>query len=303
METNKLIALMPDLAVFIIVVDEGSYTAAAKKLGVTPSALSKQVSKLEKALSVKLLERTTRKLVMSESGKRIYEQCTAMMSAAKQAVEISSSEHTIPAGTVTVAAPKAFMSIMLQPLVTPFLNLYPDIQLKIKARDGDIDLLAEEIDIVFRLTEKPIEGQVLKQVGKVNLVLCASPDYIARKGLPQHPLELKHHDCIYLGETNTDHIWEFHQDTERHSIAVTGRYAVNHSQMRLKGVQDGLGIGIFPDFVIKEALAEGSVIDVLPEWTIRGNYQGVIALQYAQTKYMPARVRVFIDYVTQHLPL
>lgn len=73
--------------------------------------------------------------------------------------------------------------------------------------------------------------------------------------------------------------------------------------MRLKGVQDGLGIGIFPDFVIKEALAEGSVIDVLPEWTIRGNYQGVIALQYAQTKYMPARVRVFIDYVTQHLPL
>lgn len=174
MDTNKLIALMPELAVFKIVVDEGSFTAAARKLGVTPSALSKQLSRLEQTLSTKLLERTTRKLVITQSGKGIYDQCCALLEATKQVVEFTSSEHETPSGSVTVAAPKAFLSIVLQPMVLPFLTQYPDIELKLKARDGDIDLISEGIDVVFRLTEKPTEGLVLKQLGKVSLSLCAS---------------------------------------------------------------------------------------------------------------------------------
>ncbi|PSW21423.1 LysR family transcriptional regulator [Photobacterium sanctipauli] len=301
MDTNKLIALMPELAAFKIVVDEGSFTAAAKKLGVTPSALSKQLSKLEHTLSTKLLERTTRKLVITESGKGIYNQCSALLEATKQIVEFTSSEHEIPSGSLTVAAPKAFLSIVLQPLVKPFLDKYPDIELKLKASDGEIDLISEGIDIVFRLTEKPSEGQVLKLMGKVSLTLCASPNYLANRGIPIHPNDLTKHDCLYLGETATDHIWDFEKGDENHTIAVKGRYAVNHSQMRLRGVLDDLGIGIFPDFVIKQALADGSVTQVLSDWTIRGNYHGDIALQYAQTKFMPARLRVFIDYVEEHL--
>lgn len=303
MDTHKLIALMPDLATFIVIVDEGSYTAASRKLGVTPSALSKQIARLEKTLSVKLLERTTRKLMISESGNRIYKQCTQMIDAAKQAIEISSSEHTVPSGTVTIAAPKAFLSILLQPLVKPFLTQYPEVNLKLKACDGDIDIITEGIDVVFRLTEKPSEGLVLKKIGKVNLTLCASPNYIAQRGMPIHPRDLKHHDCLYLAETNTDHIWDFDKDGEQMTVAVSGRYAVNHSQMRLKGVKDDLGIGIFPDFVIKHDLIAGKVIQVLPDWTIRGNYHGDIALQYAQSKFMPARIRAVIDYFTAHLTL
>ncbi|KHT63066.1 LysR family transcriptional regulator [Photobacterium gaetbulicola] len=301
MDTNKLIALMPELAVFKIVVDEGSFTAAARKLGVTPSALSKQLSRLEQTLSTKLLERTTRKLVITQSGKGIYDQCCALLETTKQVVEFTSSEHETPSGSVTVAAPKAFLSIVLQPMVLPFLTQYPDIELKLKARDGDIDLISEGIDVVFRLTEKPTEGLVLKQLGKVSLSLCASPDYLERRGTPSHPTELIDHDCLYLGETTTDHIWDFVKDSEMHTVAVSGRYAVNHSQMRLRGVMDGLGIGIFPDFVIKKALAEGEVKPVLEEWTIKGNYQGDIALQFAQTKFMPARLRAFIDYVAEHM--
>ncbi|KLV07160.1 LysR family transcriptional regulator [Photobacterium aquae] len=301
MDTNRLIALMPELAVFKIVVDEGSFTAAAKKLGVTPSALSKQLSRLEQTLSAKLLERTTRKLVITESGKGIYNQCAALHEATRQIVEFTSSEHVTPSGSLTIAAPKAFLSIVLQPMVLPFLTQYPDIQLKLKARDGDIDLISEGIDVVFRLTEKPTEGLVLKHLGKVSLSLCASPDYIAQRGMPEQPTDLYQHDCLYLGETTTDHIWEFVKDDEIHTVPVHGRYAVNHSQMRLRGVMDGLGIGIFPDFVIKKALASGDVLPVLDDWTIKGNYQGDIALQFAQTKFMPARLRVFIDYVAAHL--
>ncbi|MDE1251370.1 LysR family transcriptional regulator [Vibrio aestuarianus] len=297
----KLIALLPDLATFILVVNEGSFTAAAQKLGVTPSALSKLITRLEAALSVKLFERTTRKLIITQAGKRVYDQSLLMVNAAQQAVELSTSDHTEPAGSLTVAAPEAFLNSVLQPLVVPFLTQYPEIQLKLRAADGEIDLFKHNIDVAFRLTDKPDENLVLREIGKTNLVLCASPDYTALRGTPTHPTELSEHDCLYLAETERDHIWNFLKDDEFHTIAVSGRYAVNHSQMRLNAVKSGLGIGIFHDFVIQEALMKGKVVQLLEDWTIKSNYHGAIAMQYAQTKYMPARLRVFIDYVTEHL--
>ena len=293
---SKLITLLPDLASFILVVNEGSFTAAAKKLGVTPSALSKLITRLEKALSVKLLERTTRNLSITQTGKKVYDQAVIMLNAAEQAIEVSHLDHLEPSGSLTIAAPEAFLNSVLEPLVIPFLERYPEIQLKLRVIDGEIDLFKHGIDVAFKLTDKPDENLVLKEVGKTNLVLCASPDYLAQHELPQHPTQLVDHDCLYLAETPKDNIWDFLKDDQFHTVAVTGRYAVNHSQMRLKAVKDGLGIGIFHDFVIREALQKKLVIPVLPDWTIKSNYHGAIAMQFAQTKYMPARLRVFIDY-------
>ncbi len=303
MLNQKLITLLPDLASFILVVNEGSFTAAAKKLNVTPSALSKLITRLEKALSVKLLERTTRKLIITQAGQKVYDQSVVMVNAAQQAVDISTSDHTEPSGALTVAAPEAFLNSVLQPFVLPFLSKYPEIQLQLRAADGAIDIFKHNIDIAFRLTDKPDENLVLKEIAKTNLVLCASPEYIAAKGQPNTPNDLIDHDCLYLAETDRDNIWDFLKDDDFHTVAVSGRYAVNHSQMRLSGVKSGLGIGIFHDFVVKDALAEGSVVEVLADWTIKSNYHGAIALQYAQTKYMPARLRVFIDFVVEHLKI
>ncbi|WP_434340231.1 LysR family transcriptional regulator [Motilimonas cestriensis] len=301
MLNHKLIALLPDLATYIVVVNEGSFTAAAKTLGVTPSALSKLITRLEAALSVKLFERTTRKLLITQAGTRVYEQSLVMVNAAQQAVELSTSDHTEAAGSLTVAAPEAFLNSVLQPLVVPFLTRYPNIQLKLRAADGAIDLFKHNIDVAFRLTDKPDENLVLREICQTNLVLCASPDYLARRGIPTHPTQLSEHDCLYLAETERDNIWDFLKDDEFHTVAVTGRYAVNHSQMRLTGVKEGLGIGIFHDFVIQDALTKGEVAQVLNDWTIKSNYHGAVAMQYPQTKYMPARLRVFIDFVAANL--
>ena len=131
MKNNKLIALLPDLASFIVIVDEGSFTAAAKVLEVTPSALSKLVTRLEASLSVKLFERTTRTLIITRAGQQVYDQSLVMLNAAKQAVELSSSEHQQMSGALTIAAPEAFLNSVLQPHVLPFLQKYPDIQLKL----------------------------------------------------------------------------------------------------------------------------------------------------------------------------
>ncbi|EKO3517065.1 LysR family transcriptional regulator [Vibrio fluvialis] len=301
MLNTKLIGLLPDLATFILVVNEGSFTAAAHKLGVTPSALSKLITRLELALSVKLFERTTRKLIITQAGQKVYDQCLVMVNAAQQAVELSGSDHTEPSGALTVAAPEAFLNSVLQPFVVPFLKQYPQIQLKLRAADGEIDLFKHNIDVAFKLTDKPDENLVLRELCKTNLVLCASPDYLEERGVPTHPTQLTEHDCLYLAETDKDHLWDFLKDDEFHTVSVSGRYAVNHSQMRLNGVKNGLGIGIFHDFVVQDALVEGKVVQLLKDWTIKSNYHGAIAMQYAQTKYMPARLRVFIDYVMKHL--
>lgn len=297
----KLIALLPDLASFILIVEEGSFTAAAKKLEVTPSALSKMVTRLEASLSVKLFERTTRTLIITRAGQQVYDQAVIMVNAAKQAVELSVSDHTEISGALTVAAPEAFLNSVLQPFVVPFLKQYPDIQLKLRVADGEIDLIRDNIDIAFKLTDKPDENLVLKEIGSTNLVLCASPDYIQQRGMPSHPNQLVEHDCLYLAENDRDHIWDFFKDDEFHSVSVSGRYAVNHSQMRLTGVKNALGIGIFHDFVIADAIKNGEVVPVLANWTIKSNYHGGVAMQYAQTKYMPARLRAFIDYVSDAL--
>ncbi len=272
MLNTKLIGLLPDLATFILVVNEGSFTAAAHKLGVTPSALSKLITRLELALSVKLFERTTRKLIITQAGQKVYDQCLVMVNAAQQAVELSGSDHTEPSGALTVAAPEAFLNSVLQPFVVPFLKQYPQIQLKLRAADGEIDLFKHNIDVAFKLTDKPDENLVLRELCKTNLVLCASPDYLEERGVPTHPTQLTEHDCLYLAETDKDHLWDFLKDDEFHTVSVSGRYAVNHSQMRLNGVKNGLGIGIFHDFVVQDALAEGKVVQLLKDWTIKSNY-------------------------------
>ncbi len=189
MVNPKLIALLPDLASFILVVNEGSFTAAAKKLGVTPSALSKLITRLEQALKVKLFERTTRKLIITQAGQKVYDQSIAMVNAAQQAIEVSEAEHSEPSGALTVAAPEAFLNSVLQPFVVPFLTRYPHIQLKLRAADGEIDLFRDGIDLAFKLTDKPDENLVLKEISKTRLVLCASPDYLERRGTPHHPTE------------------------------------------------------------------------------------------------------------------
>lgn len=301
MNNAQLIPLLPDLASFILIVEEGSFTAAAKKLDVTPSALSKLVTRLESALTVKLFERSTRTLLITRSGQKVYDQAVIMLNAAKQAVELSVSDHTEIQGSLTIAAPEAFLNSVIQPHVIPFLTQYPQLQLKLRVADGEIDLIRDNIDLAFMLTDKPDERLVLKELGKTNLVLCASPDYLAKRGTPSHPSELVDHDCLYLAENDRDHIWRFLKEDEVHSVAVRGRYAVNHSQMRLTGVKNALGIGILHDFVIADAVQKGEVVPVLSDWTIRSNYHGIVAMQYAQTKYMPARLRVFIDYVCEHL--
>ncbi|GAD80030.1 LysR family transcriptional regulator [Vibrio ezurae] len=301
MKTSQLVALLPDLATYTLVVQQGNFTNAANSLSMTPSAVSKTISRLEKALEVKLIERTTRNLRITEEGEKVYEQAIQMLYAAEQAVELSSNLHLKPQGSIMISAPEALLSLVLQPLIIEFLKRYPEIQIKARAIDGSVDIHKQGIDIAFRLSKDPDEHLVLKELGQTHLLLCASKPYLMKHGIPKQPSDLLRHNCLYLAETEHDNVWTFHKGDESQSVTVSGRYAVNQAQLRFEGVKSHLGIGLFHDFVVENALENGEVVQVLEDWTLTGNYHGNILMQYAQMKYLPERLRLFIDFINRAL--
>ena len=301
MNTNNIIPLLADMAIFVTVVEQGNFTKAAKKLGVTPSAVSRQISRLEDALGIKLLQRTTRQLALTESGQVTFSSCKQMVEAAEQAVSASTSSTSTVRGLLRVAAPKSLANRVLRPLFVEFLKAYPDIQLHLKVTDKLLDPIHDAIDFLIHINDQPIESLVNVKLGRVGQVLCASPEYLQAHPTPLHPDELKEHACICLGETATDNRWSFVNKQQQSTVQVSGPYLVNHSEMRRDAIIQGFGIGSLPDYIAQQAVQSGQLIPLLKDWKLQGNYHGDICLQFIQSKYMPNKNRIFIDFLKQKL--
>lgn len=312
MSTNNLIASLPDMAVFVTVVEEGSFSAASRKLGVTPSAVSRQLSRLETSLGVKLLERTTRKMSLSLAGQPVFEHCRQMLDAARDAMLVSQLEASEPTGLLRVGAPKALARRILEPAILSFIEAYPKVELQLRVSDHIIDPIQDEIDVMISLTHTPNPGLIAKVIGHVNNILCASPTYLKQQGIPLHPKDLSLHSCISLGENTQDTHWSFlpaktallessTRTVQKINVNIKGRYSVNHSEMRLSAVIRGLGIGVLSDHLAYNALNNGKIVQVLADWQLQHRYQGAINLQYAQSKFIPVRLRLFVDHIAQYM--
>lgn len=301
MDTNKLMPLLSDMAIFVIVVERGNFSKAAKKLGVTPSAVSRQMSRLEDALGIKLLQRTTRKLALTESGKITFDYCKQMLESADQAVNASRSATSSVSGLIRVAAPRSLANKVLRPIFIEFLKCYPDIQLHLKVTDRILDPIHDGVDFLIHMNDSPIETLVNVNIGHVKQVLCASPDFIKKHSLPTHPDELKYLACLCLGENETDSRWRFNNKNQQVTVQVTGPYFLNHSEMRKDAIEQGFGVGPLPDYIVQQGIEKGTLIQLLKDWKMQGNYQGNICLQFVQSKYMPNKNRAFIDFMKQKL--
>jgi len=299
--TNDLIPLLSDMAIFVTVVEQGNFSKAAIKLGVTPSAVSRQISRLEDALGIKLLQRTTRQLALTESGTLTFDYCKQMVESADQAVNASRSATSTVSGLLRVSAPKSLANKVLRPLFVEFLKRYPDIQLHLKVTDRILDPIHDGVDFLIHINDNPIEALVNVKIGHVEQVLCASPDFIKKHSLPTHPDDLKYLACICLGENMADNRWRFSNKNQQSTIQVTGSYLLNHSDMRKDAIEQGFGVGPLPDYIAQKSIETGKLIPLLEDWQLQGSYQGDICLQYVQSKYMPNKDRVFIDFMKQKL--
>ena len=302
MGTNSFLKVLPEMVTFLRVAELGSFSAAADLLGVTPSAASRQVKRLEKEIGVQLLQRTTRQLRLTEPGAEAFARCRELVAAAQGAMDIAQRFSKKPGGLVRISAPKAFARRVLHPHILDFLQRYPEVDVQLIVQDRDIDPIREGVDLVVRLTTEPPEGLVARQLMAVEHILCATPAYLARHDAIAHPHDLRAHSCLSLGEHERDNHWRFrHGDAEEAVAVVRGRYVSNHSEVRLEAALAGLGVACLPAFMAQEALANGGIVRVLADWEFQGNYRGHAWILYPPSRFPVPKCRVLIDHLLDAL--
>jgi len=296
------------MVAFLRVAELGSFRAASAQLGVTPPAVSRQVMRLEKALGVQLMQRTTRQLRMTAAGLEALTHCSELVAAAQETMQVGQRLNSHPQGLVRLSAPKAFARHVLQPWVLTFLQRFPEVNVQLMVTDRDVDPVREGVDLVVRLTQRPPEGLAARPLMRVAQMLCATPRYLAQHTAITHPQDLARHSCLSLGEQPHDNHWCFQRKgapfggpLETAEVAVHGRYVANHSEMRLDAVLAHLGVGCIPNFVALPALQCGEVVPVLPDWEFQATYHGTAYVLWPPSRFLPPKCRVLIDHLTHSM--
>lgn len=220
--------------------------------------MSRQVARLEGVLRVRLLERTTRKLRLTEAGSAALSRCQDMVAAAREVLALSDTHTATPRGLVRVSMAKTIGRLVVHPLMPAFLRQYAEVDVQLIITDRTVDLFEEAIDLAIRITDAPPPGLAGRPLMRMRHLVCASPDYLAEHGTPAHPHDLAQHSCLYLGENELDRHWRFGRTGEEVSVKVSGRYVANHSEVRLEGALQSLGIASLPEFTARASLASGS---------------------------------------------
>lgn len=303
MSTNQSISLLQEMAIFVKVVETGSFSETARQLGNTPSAISRAISRLEHALGTRLLQRTTRKLRLSESGKQVYAYCLEMVNAAQAVIDNSGKFNSEPHGTVRISVPKAVGHYLLHPHIPEFLERYPKVDVQMLLEDKLIDFIDDEIDLAIRITNEPSLGLKGRKLIEIDHVIVATAEYLEKNGMPQQPQDLKEHQCIYLGEQASDSKWKFQKENKTTSVSVKGRYSANHTGIRLDAALKHMGIASLPYFVARHALETQALIQVLPDWYFKTYYSGDAWLLYPPTRYLAPKIEVFIHFLAEKLKL
>ncbi len=311
MRTDDFQDVMHELVAFVRVAEAGSFSAAARRHGLTPSAVSRQVARLEGALGVSLLQRSTRQLRLTDAGLAVLERGREMVAAAQASLRVAQGHVGAPQGLIRMSAPKAFARHVLQAPLLAFLQAHPQVDLHMMVVDRPVDALREGVDLAVRLTDDPPPGMAARALMPVRQWALASPAYLAASaataGRIRTPQDLMAHSCLPLGEQPGDARWRFvrrdgnGQNAEAVDISVSGRCALNHSEMRLAAIEAGLGVGCVPDFVARDALAAGRVVRLLPDWTVDTLYQGTAYLLFPAVRHMPPKLRALIDHLAAAL--
>jgi len=292
---------LTEMGVFAKVVEAGNYATAARQLGWTRSAVSKQVTRLEAGLGVKLLHRSTRAMSLTEAGRSVYEQCARLAEAAEEAVAVAGRLSSAPRGWLKVSASVAFGHAALVPACAGLLARYPELRIDLAMLDRNVDLAEEGFDLVLRFTDAPPEGLAARHLARIEFVLCASPDYIARHGQPTTPADLAGHNCLRQGHPQPLQVWTFEDEAGGAAkVRIDGNLIASGSEAVRDLALDGLGCALLPDYMVRAALADGRLVRLLPAYRPRGAFANLYAL-YLPSRQGNPKVRAFIDWLVETL--
>jgi DNA-binding transcriptional LysR family regulator len=293
---NKELALR----LFVMVVENKSFSKAGARLGIPQSSTSRIISKLEERLGVRLLKRSTRKLMLTEAGQIYFERAVKIVTEIDEADEAVRSIGTAPAGLLRVTAPVSFSHLFIAPALTEFHTRFPDITLGLSLNDNIEDLMGLGYDVAIRIGELPDSNLRAHFLVNSTSVVCASPAYLSVHGTPQEVDDLAHHNCLQFRTNPGRNTWEFHRDGVDHSTVVSGSLYANNGETLLQAALSALGICLLPEWILRDHLDAGRLQPVLPQFKLISTYTPIHAV-VGYRKYMPAKQRVFIEFLKDHL--
>ena len=291
------------MVAFVAVADHGSFSIAAARLEVSNSHVSKQVSALERELRVKLLQRTTRSLSLTEAGEVFYRRCKAILSEVAEAEQEVLRRQDSPQGTLRVTASANFTNVCLPDIVCNFMRQHPDIKLELTLSDQFVDLAERSIDVALRIATTPPENVHARMLHRIGWSVVGSAEYFATRRQPQTLAELPDYECLADNVMSTKDVWHFEESDgkqpQRHEIRVTPHINCNNSIWLRECVLRGMGIGLLPDYMIGADLAQGKLIKLLPQYEPlpQRRLYGI----YLPNRYLSSKVRLFLDAVEQGL--
>jgi DNA-binding transcriptional LysR family regulator len=293
---------LPDfegLAIFAKVVEQRSFSGAAAELKLSKATVSKAVSRLEAKLGTRLFNRTSRRLALTDAGRSLSARAASILAEAEAAESEMLSQSSAPRGLVRLAAPMSFGVLHVAPLIPEFLALYPEVSIDLHLSDAQVDIIGEGFDAALRIAALPDSSLVARRLCDVPLYLLAAPSYLKKRGRPRHPLQLAEHSCLGYAYQLTLDTWRFQNKSgELATVRPSGPLRVNNGDAMLPALIAGLGFGILPEFIVRDALKDGRLEVVLDDWLLPSS-----ALHWVTPpgEPRPARIEVLGKFLALHL--
>jgi DNA-binding transcriptional LysR family regulator len=286
---------MASMATFTKVVGAGSFSAAAREMQVSQALVTKQIQELESWLGARLLNRTTRRLSLTEVGTAFHERAARIIEAVEEAKCAAGALQTVPRGRLRINAPVSFGLLHLAPAVSDFLSRFPDVSVELLVNDRVVDLLEGEFDVGVRIGRLRDSSLIARKIAPIRLAVCASPDYLARHGVPETPDDLANHNCLEYTYFESRGEWRLlDPDGKEIVVPVSGRYLANNADVLRTTAIAGGGVILCPTFIVGDDLRTGRLVRLLADHP--PPEQGLHAL-YPPGRHLSAKVRSFVDFL------
>lgn len=291
------IDIVAAMRVFTAVVDAGSFAGAADKLLMSRGMATRYVAQLEAHLGVRLLQRTTRKLSLTEEGTDYYQRATQIIASIEDA-ELSATQGAAdPRGILRISTATGFAIGHLDHAIIAYLQRFPNVEVDLINSERMVDLVDEGYDLAIRVAKQLPPGLIARRLAPVNIAVCASPDYLKARGTPTSPEELREHNCLFFSSSTYRNKWRFCRDGVEQIIPVNGNFHVNEGKVLVNAALAGMGILYEPDFLVTKHIQQKRLIHILKDWETE---EFSLYAVYPNRQFLPLKVRSFIDFLVEY---
>ena len=290
------IDIVAGMRVFAAVVEAESFAGAADKLDLSRGMATRYVAQLEKHLGVRLLNRTTRTLSLTAAGSDYYQRAAHILDMVEEAERSAAQESAVPRGTLRVTAATPLCTRHLYRAVTDYVQRYPSVEVEVIANERVVDLVEEGFDLAVRVAREIAPGLVTRRLAPVRMAACAAPAYLKKRGLPQSPEDLAGHNCLSYSYASFRSDWRFRRNGVERTVRVSGSLRSNSGEVLLNAAVEGLGVIYEPTFLVYEALRQGRLVRMLPDWEPD---EFTMFAVYPSRKFLSPKVRSFVDFLVE----